>query len=63
MDQRLDIGHREATLVLTRESPCHVDGGQGHVEVERERLFLPGLAVGEPGVLLAVPQQVMRSFT
>ena len=57
VDQRLDIGHREVSLVLTCESPCHVYGGQGHVEVERERLFLPGLAVGEPGKLLAVPQQ------
>ena len=57
VDQRLDIGHREIPFVLTRESPCLVDGGQGHVEMECERLFLPGLAVGEPGVLPAVPQQ------
>ena len=57
VNQRLDISYREITLVLTCESPCHVDGRQGHVEVKCECLFLSGLAVSEAGILLAVPQQ------
>ena len=57
VNQRLNIGYREIPLVLTCESPCHVDGRQGHVEVECERFFLPGLAVSEACILLAVSQQ------
>ena len=57
MNQRLDICHREVSLVMTGESPHHVDGREGHVEVERERLFLSRLAVRESSVPLAVSQQ------
>ena len=57
VNQRLNTSYREIPLVLTGESPCHVDGSQGHVEVECECLFLSRLAVSEPRVLLAVSQQ------
>lgn len=57
MDQCLDIGRREVSFVLTCESSGHIDGRQGHVEVESEHLFLSGLAVNEAGILLAVSQQ------
>ena len=55
--KRLNIGNRKVPVVLTGKSPRHIDCRQGHVEVESKSLFLPGLAVSKPCVLLAVSQQ------
>jgi hypothetical protein len=38
---------------------CRVDGGEGCVEGEVEFLLAPGLAVLQPGELIAVPEKIM----
>ena len=63
VNQCLNIGHGKIPVVLTGESPRHVDGCERHVEVEFERFLLSGLAVSESGKLLAIFQEVMRSFS
>lgn len=44
-------------------SSGNVDGRQGRVERKGKGLLVAGLAVREPGELLGIAEDVMRSFT